>query len=65
MSQDTNSQVIANINEADILCHPAGQVNWHHWKSSAPTIQQVCNGDINEQFLFCKPLPRIKRPRHC
>jgi hypothetical protein len=27
MSLDTESQVIANIKEADILCHPVGRVN--------------------------------------
>jgi hypothetical protein len=40
MSQDTESQVIANIKEAE-FCHPVGRVNWHHWKSSTHSIQKV------------------------
>jgi hypothetical protein len=40
MSQDFESQVIANIKKAD-FSHPVGQVNWHHWKGSTLSIQQV------------------------
>jgi hypothetical protein len=30
MSQDIESQVMANFKEANYLCHPVGRVNWHH-----------------------------------
>jgi hypothetical protein len=55
MSQDAESQVTANIKEADFL--PSSWTSQlTSLEKSTPSIQQAfffCTGDINEQILFC------------
>jgi hypothetical protein len=54
MSQDAESQVTANIKEADVL--PSSWTSQlTSLEKSTHSIQQAffCNGDINEQLLFC------------
>jgi hypothetical protein len=58
MSQDTGSQVITNIKEADFLSIQFDESTDITGKTQLLTFSRfVCNWDITEQFLFCKPLP--------
>jgi hypothetical protein len=62
MSQDAESQVIAKIKEADSLPIPLGESTNITEKAQLLAFSRfVCNGDIMEQFLFCKPLPETTR----
>ena len=62
MSQDIESQVIANIKEAKSFAIQLDESNDITGKAQLLAfIRFVCNEDITEQFLFCKPLPERSR----
>jgi hypothetical protein len=56
MSQYAVSQVIANIKEADFFPIQLDKSTDITGKAKLLAFSMfVCNGDITEQFLFCKP----------
>jgi hypothetical protein len=58
MSHDSKSQVIANIKETDFSAIQLDESIDITGKPQLPAFSMlVCNGDITEQFLFCKPFP--------
>jgi hypothetical protein len=64
MSQDAESQVRANIKEADFFFFTIQLDKSTDVTGRAQPLaisKFVCNGDITEQFLFCKPLPEITK----
>ena len=62
MSQDVESQVIASIKEAKCFAIQLHESTDITGKAQLLTfIRFVCNEDIIEQFLFCKPLPETTR----
>jgi hypothetical protein len=62
MSQDTESQVIASIKEADFFATLLDELSDITGKAQLLIFRKfVCNGDIIEQFLFCKPLPETTK----
>ncbi|XP_042234779.1 zinc finger BED domain-containing protein 5-like [Homarus americanus] len=62
MSQDVESQVIASIKEAKCFAIKLDESTDITGKAQLLTfIRFVCNEEITEQFLFCKPLPETTR----
>jgi hypothetical protein len=58
MSLDVESQVIANIKEADFFAIQLDESTDITGKAQLLAASRlVCNGDITEQFLFYKPFP--------
>jgi hypothetical protein len=61
MSQDVESQVLANV-EANFFAIQLDKSTDITGKAQLLAFNRsVCNGDIIEQFLFCKPLPETSK----
>jgi hypothetical protein len=57
MSPDVELKVIANIKQAIFLATKLDESTDVTGKAQRLTFSEVvCNGDVTEQFLFCKPL---------
>jgi hypothetical protein len=62
MSQDVESHLIADIKEADYFAFQLDKSTDITGKAQLLVFSRfVCNGDIIEQFLFCKPLSEITK----
>jgi hypothetical protein len=62
MSEDIESHVIADIKEADYLAFQLDESTDITGKAQLLAFSRfACNGDIIEQFSFCKPLPEITK----
>jgi hypothetical protein len=60
VSKDVESQLIANIKEASFFTiHLDESFDITGKAQPLAFSRYVCNKDITEQFLFCKPLPEI------
>jgi hypothetical protein len=58
MSEDVKSQVIANNKDAKLFAIQLDESTDITGKAQLLALRKfVCNGDITEQFLSCKPLP--------
>jgi hypothetical protein len=61
MSQDIESHLIADSKEADYFAIQLDESTDITGKAELAFSRFVCNGDIIEQFLLCKPLPEITK----
>jgi hypothetical protein len=62
MSQDIESHVIVDSKEADYFAFQLDESTDITGKAHLLAFSRfVCNGDIIEQFLFCKPLPELTK----
>jgi hypothetical protein len=65
ISQHTESQVIASIKEASFSAIQLDKSTDITGKVQLLAFSRfICNGDITEQFLFCKPLQETKKCQH-
>jgi hypothetical protein len=62
MSQGAESQVTANIKKDDFFAIQLDELTDITGKAQLIAFSEfVCNGDITESFLFCKPLPKTTK----